>query len=411
MRIEKLSKKQKLLFKWAFVSSNSNKYKAVICDGAVRTGKSICMSMAFIMWAMKYFNGAVFGICGKTIKSVVRNIFLPLQNQSDITNFYTIEYTSSDNKMTISVGKIKNHFYFFGGKDEGSYALIQGVTLSGIMFDEVALMPKSFVEQALARTLSVENSKLWFNCNPENPNHYFYKEWIEKAEEKRALYIHFSMEDNPILTKEAIESAKALYEGVFYDRYILGKWTAPNGLIYTMFDKEKHVVKKAPNHCKTYVVSCDYGTVNPTSMGLWGENDGKWYRIREYYFDSKKEGYNKTDVEYYDDLMNLVGSEDVSKVIIDPSAASFIEYIRKKGRFKVEKASNRVLDGIREVSSHLQKGDLLFCECCLDSIREFSLYVWDESSSDDKPLKINDHAMDEIRYFVKSVFSEGLMEF
>lgn len=411
MTLSKLSAKQKLLLKWAFKNSTKDKYKAVICDGAVRSGKTTCMAVAFVLWAMKNFDNAVFAICGKTIKSAERNILNLLQSQRDITEYFKLSYRRSDQRLKITGSGKSNTFYIFGGKDESSYTLIQGITLSGVMFDEVALMARSFVEQAIARTLSVEESKLWFNCNPENPNHYFYKEWIEKAEEKQALYLHFLMNDNPILTESAIESAKKLYTGVFYDRYILGKWTAPQGLIYTMFSKEKHLVESCDRAYEKYVVSCDYGTVNPTSMGLWGKFAGKWYRIDEYYFDSRAKGEQKTDNEHYTALEELVTGRKIEKIIIDPSAASFIELIRRNGKFNVESASNRVMDGIREVASHLQKGDLLFCENCKDSIREFSLYSWDDKSAQDKPLKTNDHAMDDIRYFVRDAFRSGLMEF
>ncbi len=411
MTFTKLSKKQKLLLKWAFMPNTKEKYKAVICDGAVRSGKTVCMSIAFILWAMTNFNNSVFGICGKTLKSAQRNILHPVQSSYDITNFYNLSFKRVENMLVVRGQGKENVFYFFGGKDESSYTLIQGITLSGVLFDEVALMPRSFVEQAIARTLSVESAKLWYNCNPENPNHYFYKEWIEKAEEKKALHIHFLMEDNPILSKEAIENAKSLYSGVFYKRYILGQWVAPEGLIYTMFDKDRHVVKNKEKTYEKYVVSCDYGTINPTSMGLWGYSEGKWYRVKEDYFDSKKEGRQKTDTEHYKTLEDLCEGVYVSKVIVDPSAASFIECIRREGRYRVVPASNRVLDGIREVASHLIKGDLLFCSCCKDSIREFSLYRWDESAVEDRPLKTDDHAMDEIRYFVRYAFSSSLMDF
>ncbi|MFI3206791.1 MAG: PBSX family phage terminase large subunit [Clostridia bacterium] len=411
MTIERLSDKQRLLLRWAFSPKTRDKYKAVICDGAVRSGKTVCMTVAFVYWAMKNFDRAIFGICGKTIKSAIRNILLPMQSISDITNFFRIEFNRSENKLTITGQGKENYFYFFSGKDESSYTLIQGITLSGIMFDEVALMVRSFVEQAIARTLSVENSKLWFNCNPENPNHYFYKEWIEKREEKKALYIHFLMDDNPILSDEAIGTAKNLYTGVFYDRYILGEWVAPEGLIYTMFEKEKHCVPVEGRGYSRYTISCDYGTVNPTSMGLWAYSDGKWYRVDEYYFDSRKLGVQRTDTEHYGALEELAKGKYIEKIIIDPSAASFIELIRREGEFRVETASNRVLDGIREVASHLYKGDLLFCENCKDSIREFGLYRWDDKCPEDRPLKTDDHAMDDIRYFVRSAFRGGFMEF
>ncbi|MFI3325016.1 MAG: PBSX family phage terminase large subunit [Clostridia bacterium] len=411
MTLKTLSPKQKLLLKWAFMPSTKNKYKAVVCDGAVRSGKTVCMSIAFILWAMANFDGDLFGICGKTLNSVERNILHPIENSDDILCFYDIKFNKSQNMLTVKGQGKENKFYFFGGKDESSYSLIQGITLSGVMFDEVALMPQSFVEQAIARTLSVENTKLWFNCNPENPNHYFYKQWIEKSDEKNALHIHFLMEDNPILSRKIIDEAKKLYEGVFYKRYILGQWVAPQGLIYTMFEKERHVVASGGRVYEKYIISCDYGTVNPTSMGLWGLSGSKWYRVKESYFDSRACGKQKTDLEHYRSLVELASRVNVEKVIVDPSAASFIECIRREGVFTVQRASNKVLDGIREVANHLNCGDILFCDCCKDSIKEFGLYSWDTKSTEDKPIKENDHAMDEIRYFVKYAFGGSLMGF
>ena len=220
MTFKKLSDKQKQVFKWCY----KNEYDAIICDGAVRSGKTICMITSFILWAMDSFNGAVFGICGKTVRSAERNIIVPLQTIVDITHYYKLTYTRSVSLLTIEGNGKKNSFYVFGGKDESSYALIQGITLSGVFLDEVALMPRSFVEQALARTLSVSEAKNWFNCNPDTKTHWFLAEWINKADLKKALHLHFRMHDNPILTAEQIKRAESLYTGVFYRRYILGEW-------------------------------------------------------------------------------------------------------------------------------------------------------------------------------------------
>ena len=264
-------------------------------------------------------------------------------------------------------------------------------------------MPRSFIEQAIARC-SVNGSKMWFNCNPDNPSHWFYCEWIRKAAEKKALYIHFTMDDNPSLSRSMKARYRRLYTGAFYDRFILGKWTVSEGTVYPMFSVEKHVTDSIPE-CGKYVISCDYGTVNPSSFGLWGLSGDIWYRIREYYYSSKKEGVQRTDEEHYAALEELAGGLDIAKVIVDPSAASFIECIRRHGRFRVVKADNDVVSGIRNVSSMLSQGRLMFHESCRDTIREFGLYRWNESSGRDAPVKENDHAMDDIRYFVTDMLS------
>ena len=400
-KFTQFSQKQLTLLTWW----RTERYKncdAVICDGAVRSGKTVCMSLSFAAWAMANFDGSTFAICGKTVTSLRRNVVAPLLSNLRGLGFRCSEKVSGS-YADISAGGSTNRFYFFGGKDEGSAALIQGITLSGVMLDEVVLMPRSFVEQALARC-SVSGSKIWFSCNPSYPYHWFYREWVLKASEKNALYLHFTMDDNPSLSEEVRERYKRLYSGTFYDRFVLGKWVAAEGLVYPIFAEKKHVVRRLPDSFEKHVVSCDYGTVNPSSFGLWGKNDGTWYRIAEYYYSSKREGVSRTDEEHYEGLCKLIGNRRVEGVIVDPSAASFIECIRRHGKYPVAKAQNDVLSGIRRCSDALRDGKLMFSEDCTDILREFSLYRWDESRSGDVPIKENDHAMDDMRYFVTSPF-------
>ena len=376
---------------------------AIICDGAVRSGKTMCMSVSFVTWAFSGFSDRSFALCGKTIASLRRNVvtvMLPVLRELG----FECEEKYSRNLVEITYKGVTNRFYLFGGKDEGSAALIQGMTLAGVLFDEVTLMPRSFVEQALARC-SVEGSKFWFNCNPEHPMHWFHEEWIKKRQEKNCFYLHFEMRDNPSLTPAVIRRYEKLYSGAFYERFVLGRWVAAQGCVYPMFSQEKHVVH--PPVCfEKHYISCDYGTVNPSSFGLWGENAGKWYRIREYYFDSRAEGSQKTDSEHYEALCELAENLPVEAVIVDPSAASFMECIRRGGRFRVIPAKNDVIDGIRRVSDCLKERKILFSPSCKDTIREFGLYRWEESSAKDSVRKENDHAMDDIRYFVSTVLTE-----
>lgn len=400
------------MLKWAHLTKFQNR-KAIICDGSVRSGKTVSMILGFVHWAMRFFDGKNFGICGKTISSTERNIILPLLNMPDITDYYSLQYIRGENKrIIIRSGSHTNTFFIFGGKDESSYTLVQGITLSGVLFDEVALMPKSFVDQAVARTLSEPEARYWFNCNPESAEHWFYKEWICNTRQKKALHLHFTMQDNPILSPEQIADAERLYTGVFYNRYIKGLWCVAEGLIYPMFDKAGHVT----HHPKLqpggdYYISCDYGTLNPTSAGLWYlQPDGHAIRLREYYYDGRKTKTPRTDEEHYKALEQLAGdvAGKVRAVIVDPSAASFIECIRRHGLFRVWQADNSVLNGIRDTSSLLQMQYLHICDNCTDIIREFSLYRWDESATEDRPIKENDHAMDDMRYFVRTAMTRTL---
>ncbi len=401
MRFKRFSSKQRLAIGW-WTNPLYRRRDAVICDGAVRSGKTLCMSMGFVSWAMTTYTGCYFALCGKTVTSLKRNVVEPLLGTLGAMGLTYIEKLSK-NYIDIEMSGRRNRFYFFGGRDESSAALIQGVTLAGVMLDEVALMPRSFVEQALARC-SVAGSKLWFNCNPDNPYHWFYREWIKKADEKNALYIHFTMEDNPSLTKTVRARYERLYSGVFYERFILGKWTAASGAVYPMFSEEKHVCRKIPQ-CDRFVISCDYGTVNPSSFGLWGKCGEVWYRIDEYYYDSRREGVSRTDEEHYSGLERLAGNRKIEYIVADPSAASFIECIRRHGVFDVIPAKNDVISGIRRVSDALRSGKIMFSEKCHDCLREFAQYCWSEKSGGDAPLKENDHAMDDVRYFVSTALA------
>ena len=397
------SLKQLRSLNWWCRGSEYEGCDAIICDGAVRSGKTVSMFISFVSWAFYQFCDESFAVCGKTISSLKRNVITPLVPIIEALGF-EVKLVHTQNYMEISLDGKMNRFYLFGGRDESSAALIQGMTLAGVLFDEVALMPRSFVEQALARC-SVNGSKFWFNCNPENPHHWFYEEWIKKHKEKNALYIHFTMEDNPSLTQEIIERYKSLYSGAFYERFVEGKWVAAEGLVYPMFNPQKHC-KEPPSPPSKYYVSCDYGTANPCSMGLWGKSGGVWYRISEYYHNSRISKVLKTDEEYYKELEKLAGSNSVSAVIVDPSALSFIECIRRHGKFKVIPAKNDVVNGIRRVSDMLSSGKIAISEKCEDIIREFSLYRWDERAGKDSPKKENDHAMDDMRYFVATVLGE-----
>lgn len=215
------------------------------------------------------------------------------------------------------------------------------------------------------------------------------------------------MDDNPSLTEKVKQRYKKLYSGVFYQRFIEGKWVAVFGAVYPFMDKEEMYCEIPEGDFADYVISCDYGTVNPASFGLWGKMGEAWYRIDEYYFDSRAEGWQKTDEEHYEALSDLAGERKISRVVVDPSAASFIEVIRRHGSFTVVPAKNDVADGIRRVSQALKSKSIRICKNCKAARREFSLYKWDSRKTDDLPVKMNDHAMDDIRYFVTTAMDGG----
>lgn len=384
-------------------------YSYLICDGAVRSGKTSLMAVGFIDDAMTRFNGRRFGICGKTVDSATKNIVQPYMAMQYAQRSYRIKWSRTDKTMTVSKGGITNVFEVFGGKDESSYALIQGRTLAGCLIDEVVLQPRSFVDQAMIRC-SVTGAKVWFSCNPAAPSHWFYTDWILKADkgEINAKHIHFVLRDNPGLSEETIKRYEQSFTGVFYQRYVLGEWVAAEGLVYPFFSagQDTYLLHGDASHIDgQFYVSIDYGTHNPCSMGLWVIHDGKALRIKESYFDSRAERVQRTDEEHYAELERLTKGYYIQAVVVDPSAASFIETIRRHGKYLVIPADNDVLNGIRCVASLMQAGLVTIHESCTASRREFGLYSWDDKAKEDRVVKENDHAMDDIRYFCYTILA------
>lgn len=403
---EPFSKKQRKILNWWCDTSPVKDKNGIIADGAIRSGKTVSMSLSFVMWAMSSFSGQNFAMCGKTIGSFRRNVLFWLKLMLK-SRGYAVTDSRADNLVIVSRGNVTNYFYIFGGKDERSQDLIQGITLAGVFFDEVALMPESFVNQATGRC-SVGGSKFWFNCNPDGPYHWFKLNWIDELQEKNMLYLHFTMDDNLSLSEEVKARYRSMYTGVFFKRYILGKWTMAEGIIYDMFDNEKHVIDDLAAYTWTdqYYVSCDYGTQNATVFLLWRKTvTGIWICIREWYYSGRDENVQKTDIEYAGELKQFLGTIKPKAVIVDPSAASFIAQLKKEG-FHVKKANNDVLDGIRFVGTLLNQKKILIYKDCENLIREFSSYVWDIKAverGEDKPVKKEDHAMDALRYFCMTV--------
>ncbi|WP_156520680.1 PBSX family phage terminase large subunit [Oceanobacillus sp. Castelsardo] len=402
-KFKRFSKKQLKVLTWWNKKSPVNDKDGIICDGSVRAGKTVVMSLSYVMWAMETFNEENFGMAGKTIGSFRRNVITPLKRMLK-SRGYRVKDHRADNYLTITKNGVTNYFYVFGGKDESSQDLIQGITLAGMFFDEAALMPESFVSQAEARC-SVDGSKYWYNCNPASPFHWFKEKYIDKLEEKNLIRLHFTMDDNPSLSERVKNRYKRMFSGIFYQRFILGLWVLAEGVIYDMFNKDKHVVKTEERRYTEYYVSIDYGTQNPTTFGLWGKYNNKWYKVKEYFYDGRNSSRQKTDIEYSKDLKAFVKGIRVRGIIVDPSASSFIAQLKKDG-FYVIKAKNDVLDGIRNVQTALIEEMIYFNDCCKETFREFSSYIWDKKAADrgeDKPVKQFDHLMDSDRYFVNTI--------
>ena len=391
-------KQKKLLHFWRDGSPHKDA-DIVIADGAIRSGKTIAMICSFLKWSQETHKGESFIIAGKSMGALKRNVIKPMLQILRAWK-WPYQYHRTENYITIG----SNIYYFFGANNESSQDIVQGMTAAGALGDDAGLFPESFVDQMIGRC-SVEGSKIFLNCNPRNPYYWFKQKLIDKAKEKNIYYLHFTMDDNLTLSDKVKERYRRMFSGVFYKRNILGMWVNAEGLIYDMFDKAKHAVKAVEREYLKYWVSCDYGTQNPMAFGLWGlGKDGVWYKVKEYHYDGRKKSVQKTDEEYLEDLEDFAGGL-TRQIIVDPSAASFIALLKKRG-WKVRKAVNDVMDGIRNVATAVITGLIKYNDCCHETFREFNSYVWDERAVNrgkDEPLKEHDHHMDADRYFVNTV--------
>lgn len=405
-KFQPFSNKQVQVLTWWNELSPVKDKDILIADGSVRAGKTVVMSLSFIMWATENFNEENFALCGKTIGALRRNVIKPLKRMLRGRGYKCKDHRSSnENYLTISRKGRSNDFYLFGGKDESSQDLIQGITLAGVLFDEVALMPQSFVNQATARC-SVEGAKMWFNCNPDGPYHWFKVEYLDKLEDKNAVHLHFTMDDNLSLSEKVRERYKKMYSGIFYKRYILGLWRLAEGAIYDMFNEDIHKITTINRRYEKYYVSIDYGTQNATVFLLWGLYQGKWYIVKEYYYSGRDASLQKSDVQYSKELKKFLGDIIPVKIIVDPSAASFITQLRQDGFKNILQARNDVLDGIRTVASALNLGLFYVNDICKETLKEFSSYTWDPKKLDkgiEEVLKDKDHCMDAVRYFIYTI--------
>jgi PBSX family phage terminase large subunit len=405
MKFKSFSNKQKKVLAWWADNSPVNHMDGIIADGAIRSGKTVSMALSFVMWAMYRFEGQNFAMCGKTVGSFRRNVWFWLKLIL-ICRGYDIHEIRNENLAIITIGVKTNYFYIFGGKDEASQDLIQGITLGGVLFDEVALMPESFVNQATGRC-SVENSKFWFNCNPDSPLHWFKINWIEKAKEKNLIHLHFMMDDNLSLSEEIKMRYRRQYVGVFFKRFILGLWVMAEGAIYDMFTDDLLFDQNGPdlNFWYERFYSCDYGTTNAFAvLEIIRQNGINWV-VDELYYDSKKAGRQKEDIEYVDDLIKFIDGKRYTTIVLDPSAASFKVAARRKG-LKIKEADNEVLDGIRLVASLFGARLLRVHKKCINLRQSIAAYVWDDKArlrGEEKPVKVEDHAADGLRYYCRTI--------
>lgn len=390
--LREFSEKQREIARWAMHGSEDG----IIADGSVRSGKTIAMASNFLVWSQVNFTGQDFIIAGQTAGATVRNVIAPMKRilHEDFETGY--RHNRSDGTLTVGT----NVYHIFGGHDERSQDLVQGMTAAGMLLDECALMPRSFIEQCMARC-SVEGARYWFNCNPADPRNYVKAELIDKAKDKHFKYLHFDMADNLTLSDEYRRRVARQYAGVFYRRYILGEWCRAEGLVYADFADGEIVGECEATRKDRCFLSIDYGIQNPTAALLWKIQGGRAYLCDEWYHDGRESG-NLTDTELVDGISGMVAGRYLDTVVVDPSASSLIEEMKRRTDWDITKADNRVVEGISNCMTAMKSGQLIISPRCKSTIDELGLYSWDTKGRD-AVLKEHDHAMDAMRYFIRTI--------
>lgn len=368
-----------------------------IKQGATRSGKTFLDYYLIPKRILSCKGNGLIVLLGNTRGTLGRNILDPMRS---IWGEELVGKIGSDNTVMMFGKKV----HTLGADKVSQVQKLQGAGIEYCYGDEVTTWCEEVFAMLKSR-LDKPNSLFDGTCNPDSPNH-----WLKKFLDSDAdIFVqHYTIDDNPFNSPEFVKNLKKEYAGsVYYNRFILGEWAAAEGLVYPMFSPKEQVVQLAEDPNGEYYISVDYGTVNPTSMGLWCKQGKNAVRVREYYYDSKKSLKQLTDEEYYEALCELSKGHDIRYVIVDPSAASFITTIRRHGRFMVKKADNKVLDGIRLCATLMAQGRLKFSGECSDLLREFGSYCWDNDSTEDTVIKKNDHAMDDMRYFCQSVMKKA----
>ena len=413
-RFQPFSNKQLKVLTWWLPESPVYEKEGIIADGAIRSGKTVSMALSFVIWAMTTFDGKNFAMCGKTIGSFRRNVLTVLKLML-WSRGYTLKEHRADNMMEIRRGKVVNYFYIFGGKDESSQDLIQGITLAGVFFDEVALMPESFVNQATARC-SEDGSRFWFNCNPDGPAHWFKLNWIDKRMERNLLYLQFSMDDNLSLSEKIKERYRSRYIGVFFKRYILGLWVAADGVIYEQYatEPERYRVKNKDikEHCKDLQfisIGIDFGgNRSLTTFVATGihHNFSRITVLADYHIRGRKgdidsDRVNREFIAFYRKLQQKFPGIWIRYCFADSEAQYLINGLKKACRNAGlnisigDSAKNEIVQRIICTNTLLNTGRMFLSEECALLDQGLQAAVWDSKEAEKgKDVRLDNFSTD-----------------
>ena len=380
----------------------TNRLKRInLLEGSVSSGKTWISLVLWAFWVKTMPDDGLYMMCAKSLTTLKRNCLLLLQELVGENNF-TFSVPAKEGQL------FGRKVLFEGANDARSEAKIRGLTLQGAYCDELTQFPQDFYTMLLSR-LRRPGAKLFATTNPDSPSHWLKTNYIDRKDELDFLDVKFLLDDNTTLPADYVENIKREYTGIFYERFILGNWVLAEGLIYPMY---RDAISPPPDdwesRAEQMYLSIDYGTLNAFAALLWAKIGGVSYAVDGYYYSGRTEGATKTDEEYADEIDQRFGrfGNEWSKlrVIVDPSAASFIAELRRHKKYLVMQAKNAVLDGIRETASAMAQGKIKISPALKDWQREAEGYVWDDSSGEDRPVKVEDHYMDATRYYVKTTY-------
>lgn len=378
-----------------------------LAHGSVRSGKTVGTLFRF-MQAVNDCPDSQIWMVGHSSDTIYQNAIRLLMESEQLSTFRPFcTWYSGKRQLKYKDKTIST----LGAKDEGAIGGFQGKTFSLVYCDEMTLYPDSIIDMIDTR-LSNPHSMGFASMNPSHPEHKI-KKWIDKADagDKNYYALHFTLDDNPFVGEDYKQRIRDSLSGLFYKRNYLGLWCLAEGSIYDFFDRSIHVVKKPPRAADYWIAAIDYGTVHPFVCLLIGVASGRsdglgkclWVE-KEYFWDPKQTGRQKTSSEYGNDVQEFLEPYAIKGIYMDPSAQAFQLELQRKGLHIVH-AKNDVENGLQYTASEMQKGNLFICSECVNTIRQIEGYVWCPKAAqrgEDMPVKKEDDACDALRYGVFS---------
>jgi len=372
---------------------NSN-YRINAAHGAIRSGKSVGATIKMIHEIITAPPGNILFV-GKTLNSLKRNVLNDIAMWVGRENFKL--------RMIQKEAEIYGRTVWLeGANDDASYQKIQGETLVRALGEEITTWPESFFKMMMSR-LSEDDARAYLTMNPGPPSHWFKKQYLDRESDLNMKSWHFTLEDNPYLSEQYVIDIKKEYTGLWYERYIEGKWVLADGTIYSNFNKNIHCIDKIPDgKWQSLYIGCDYGQTHPTAF-LKAVKIGDTYYITDEYKES-----DKLNTTLSSDLKSFIGGKYPRSILVDPSAKSFKNQLIADDFKRVKNANNTVNDGLAKIANAFETGKLVIVQPrCPQLIEEIGGYVWDSKASergDEKPIKENDDLLDCLRYIGNEVF-------